>query len=175
MSVECIQLAALGVQILTLAGLVWYAIETWKIRDAAQAQVKISQDQTESLARPCITLQGTIREGNDVIMERYDIAGNIVAAANAGSYVFQNIGTGPAFNVRYHFTRPGIANEDLGERYIPHIKSGTPVALPEMHTAYFDQHTVTVDYESIGKRKYRTTLTLRQRVITSFEFEEVKS
>jgi hypothetical protein len=135
--------------------------------------MRAANDQVEGLSKPCITLLGGPRYGNDVIIETYGVVGNIMAAADQGSYVFQNIGSGVALNVRYHFTRPNVAVENLGKRYIPHIHMGEKVSLPETLSAYHDRHEVSVEYESIGKREYRTTVTLDHRVIAAFQFEEM--
>jgi hypothetical protein len=110
---DCIQAAMLGVQILALIGLFYYACETRKIRKAAQQQ-------TEGMSKPCLTLWGGLREGIDVMLGMDGAAGNIIAAANEGSYVVQNIGNGVALNVRYHFTRPNEVPGCLPDaRYIP--------------------------------------------------------
>ena len=68
---DCIQAAMLGVQILALIALIWYAVETMKIRKAAQQQ-------TEGTSKPCLTLWGDLREGADVILEMDGVAGNIL-------------------------------------------------------------------------------------------------
>jgi hypothetical protein len=58
-------------------------------------------------------------------------------------------------------------------RYIPHLASRQSATLIEPVAAYNTQHRVTFDYESIGRRKYRTTIELNHRVITSFHFHEI--
>ncbi len=116
----------LSVQILTLIGLAWYAIETMKIRTAAQQQVKASldlikaaTDQVEGMSKPCLTLWGEVREGADAILEMHGAVGNIVARPDGGSYVALNIGNGVALNVQYSFTR--LANDPNRPRYVPNI------------------------------------------------------
>ena len=157
----------LGVQILALIGLICYAVETMKIRKASQQQV-------EGMSKPCLTLWGELRDGNDAILEMHGAVGNIIAAADGGSYVVQNIGNGVALNVRYRFTRP---NDDPARprdaRYVPHISPAGRATLVETIGGYNAEHEVTFEYESIGGRRYRTTIQLNHRVITSFTFEEV--
>src|SRR6266481_662824 len=118
MSDHCIQLLMLIVQSLALVGLVVYAIETWKIRKAAQKQVAASNDQVEGLSQPCLTFVGELRDGNDVILEMDSAVGNIVAAPYAGSFAITNIGSGVALNIHYQFTRP---DHQPAVRYIPHL------------------------------------------------------
>jgi hypothetical protein len=40
---------------------------------------------------------------------------------------------------------------------------------------FYQQHEATLEYESIGGRKYRSTITLNHHVITSYRFEEIDS
>ena len=171
MTDHCIHVLTLIVQTLTLGGLIWYAVETWKIRKAAQRQVKASNDQVEGLSKPCLTFVGELRDGNDVILEMHGAAGNVIAKAYAGSYVIVNVGSGVALNIRYQFTRPDHPTEP---RYIPLLASRAEASLIEPVAAYNAEHQVTFDYESVGGRKYRTTTQLNHRVITAFRFEEIR-
>jgi hypothetical protein len=177
-----IQASMLGVQILALIGLFLYVIETKKMRTLAQSQLKTSldlikaaTDQVEGMSKPCLTLWGELRDGADAILGMDGAIGNIIAAADRGSYVVQNIGNGVALNVRYRFTRP---NDDPAHprdaRYVPHIMPTGRVTLVETIGGYNAEHEVTFGYESIGGREYRTTIQLNHRVITSFVFDEVK-
>ena len=180
---DCIQVATLCVQILALAGLVWYVIETRSIRQASQHQVRISQDlskaaadQVEGTSKPCLTLWGTLRDGNDAILNMNGAVGNIAAGFDEGSYVTQNIGNGVAMNVRYHFTRPDENPDRAREaHYIPYVLASQKVALIESRAGYAAEHNVTFDYESLGGRKYRTTIHLNHHVLTAFVVEEVRN
>jgi hypothetical protein len=176
-----VQVSALVVQFLALIGLFWYVLETMKIRTAAQSQVKASldliksaTDQVEGMSKPCLTLRGELRDGVDVILEMHGAAGNIIARADQGSYVAQNIGNGVALNVRYSFTRPEDNPAHPREmRYVPNLLATANVTLVETLGQFNAQHEVTFEYDSIGGRKYRTTILLNHRVITSFVFEEI--
>jgi len=89
-----IPVLTLVVQVLGLLGLLWYVTETMKIRRASQKQV-------EGMSKPCLTFWGELRDGTDAILEMHGAVGNIVAAADGGSYVVLNIGNGVALNIRY--------------------------------------------------------------------------
>jgi hypothetical protein len=179
---DCIQASMLCIQILALVGLTWYAIETMKIRKAAQRQVETSLDlikaataQVEGMSKPCLTFWGDLRDGAGAILEMHGAVGNVVARADQGNYVVQNIGNGVALNVRYQFTRPNDNRERPRDtRYVPNIFSTARVTLVETLGGYDAEHEVTFDYESIGGRRYRTTIHLNHHVITSFVFEEVR-
>lgn len=172
----------LCVQILGLAGLSWYAIETMKIRRAAQKQVetslaliKAANAQAEGAAKPCLTLWGELRDGADAILNMDGAVGNIVARPDQGSYVVLNIGNGVALNVRYRFTRPNDdPNHPRDMRYIPNLAPTGKATLVETLGGYNAEHDVTFRYESIGGRRYQTTIHLNHRVITTFDFSEVE-
>ena len=94
----------LVVQALTLIGLVWYAIETRRIRRAAQRQVesslaliKAANDQVEGMSKPCLTFWGELRDASNAILQMDGATGNIIAQADQGGYVALNIGSGVAF------------------------------------------------------------------------------
>jgi hypothetical protein len=172
----------LCVQVLALIGLFWYVVETMQLRKAAQRQVESSLDlikaaiaQAEGMSKPCLTLWGDLRDGADAILEMDGAAGNVVARADQGSYVVQNIGNGVALNTRYHFTRPND-NPDRPRdmRYVPNLSPTARATLVETLGGYNGEHEVVFGYESIGGRKYRTTIQLNHHVITSFAFEEVR-
>jgi hypothetical protein len=169
MTNDQVQVAMLIVQGAGLGGLFWYVYLTRGIRRA-------SLDQLESLSKPCLTVWGELRDGNDVILGMHGTNGNIVAQFDAGSYVVHNVGSGLACNVQYHFARPNenpvIAQES---RYIPYLVSGRRATLVESRAGYNEEHSVTFNYQSISGRRYRTTIQLNHHVIASFEFKEIKS
>ena len=88
--------ASFAVEVLILAGLTWYAVETYRLR-------KASQEQLEALHRPCLTILTTARRAEDAVLRMNGIEGGMVVQPRAGDVVLQNIGTGPAFNIRYKF------------------------------------------------------------------------
>lgn len=82
-------LGALGV-------LIWYAIETMKLRKAAMEQV-------ESMAKPCLTFWAKLRDPTDAILDMHGAVGVMVVRGSDAQFVVQNIGTGIALNVTYQF------------------------------------------------------------------------
>jgi hypothetical protein len=178
-----IQLLMLVVQALAFGGLVVYCFETYKMRKAAQGQVKVSQDligtamdQVEGMSKPCLTIWGALRDGADAILEMHGAAGNIVAGADQGGYVIHNIGNGVAMNIRYFFTRPtDDANRHRRWKYIPYLMPSGRTTLTETINLYNTTHEVTIEYSSSGGRQYLTSIQLNHNVITSFRFEEIKA
>lgn len=170
MSDHRIQLLTLIVQSLGLVGLAIYCWETYKIRRA-------SLDQIESQAKPCITFWAQLRDGVEAILAMHGATGNLVVQPNGGSYVIQNLGNGLALNLKYHITRespsPDTANR-LEWRYIPTIAPAARATLVETLGEHNREHEATFEYESIGGRKYRSTISLKHHVIVAFEFEEIR-
>lgn len=157
------------VQAAALVGLIIYAIETYRMRRASQGTL-------EAMAKPCITFWAELRNPEDVILDMDGATGNLVARPDGGSYVIHNLGNGLALNLRYYITRnnPELdAPANRRWRYIPTIPTGAKVTLVETVGGFGAQHEATFEYESIGGRKYRSTITLNHRVITSFKFEEI--
>jgi hypothetical protein len=93
---EYIPLGNFFVGFAALAVLIWYAIETMKLRMAAMEQV-------ESMAKPCLTLWADLRDPTDAILEMHDAVGVMVVRGSDAQFVVQNIGTGIALNVSYYF------------------------------------------------------------------------
>jgi hypothetical protein len=175
MSDHHIQLATLVVQALALVGLFLYCAETYKMRKGSQKLLQTSMDQVEGFSKPCITFWAELRNGEDAILNMHGATGNLVARPDAGSYVIHNLGNGLALNLRYYITRndPQLdAPANRSWRYIPTVPATAHVALVETVGAYGAEHEATFEYQSIGGRKYRSTITLNHRVITSFKFEE---
>jgi hypothetical protein len=177
MSDHYIQLLMLVVQALALAGLTIYCVETFRMRTAAQQQVKSSMDQLESYSKPCITFWSELRQGDDVILQMHGATGNLVARPDGGSYVMHNLGNGLALNLRYYITRnnPPLDQDPNRWRYVPTVPATAKVTLVETLGHYNQEHEATFEYESIGGRKYRSTITLNHHVITSYRFEEIKT
>jgi hypothetical protein len=56
---------------------------------------------------------------------------------------------------------------------MPAIPATARVTLVETIGSYNAEHDATFEYESIGKRKYRSSMKLNHHVITAFNFEEI--
>ena len=169
----------LVVQTLGIIGLGIYCVETYKIRKASQEQVTASQkiikaarDQAEGSLRPCITFGARLRDETDAILEMDGAVGNLVVQPDQGKYVIHNGGNGAALNIRYFFTRPDVADPDW--RYLPTLFATHRVVLIETLTFFNNEHVATFEYESMGGRLYRSTLSLNHHIITAFRFEEIE-
>src|SRR5258706_14338664 len=145
------------VQAAGVIGLAIYCFETYRIRKASQDQVTASQrliqaamDQVEGLSKPCIAFSAQLRPRGDAILQIHGAVGNLIVLDDAGSYVIQNIGNGPALNLKYFFTRgdPNPAERDW--RYLPAILVPARASLVESLVLFNAEHVATFEYESIG-------------------------
>lgn len=167
------------VQALGLAGLVWYTLETRKMRLASQLQVTISQDlinaamaQVEGLSKPCLTLWSGLRDGPDTVLEAHGAIGSTKARGDQGTFVVQNIGNGVALNVSYRMTRHE-GNHPVNTRYIQNVLASQKVPMTEALQQYTQEVPVEFDYESIGGRRYRSRIDMNHHVLTNLRFTEV--
>jgi hypothetical protein len=83
-----------ALQCVALGVLVWYALETLRIR-------KASQEQAEAVQRPCLTLATAARGYEDAVLEMGGAVGGMIVAAREGNVALWNVGSGPAINARY--------------------------------------------------------------------------
>ena len=184
-------IAHLVVQILILAGLIWYACETWKIRKTSQQQVEtsqrqigISQEQNETMQKPCLVL--SVRKRKDMDTATDALSGNPYPEqkvpdgqqSGTGHVELHNIGAGPAFNIKYEVLTQGKPKKFMSGS-LPHISNGkkAPVFLIEDSFSSSDQHEeveLRVLYESLSGIRYESALHIRESrsgpVVTCYEF-----
>jgi hypothetical protein len=103
-----VQCVSAGLTAATLGVLIWYAIETRRLRKAAAAQIDVSQnllraanDQAEGIAKPCLTIRGKLRDATKTLLNMDDAVGGVCVGDEGGHYVAVNIGNGIAMNVSY--------------------------------------------------------------------------
>jgi hypothetical protein len=113
----------LVIQALLLAGLIWYCIETRRIRI-------VSAGQLEALHTPCLTFVATPREGTEAVLGRHGARGTLVLDFDQGDAMLINIGNGPAVNIEYRLTPVGDGRA-RPEGYIssiqPHVRATVPI------------------------------------------------
>ena len=154
----------------TLGVLIWYAIETKRLRIAAQ-------DQLEGLAKPCLTLLADLREVDDAVLSTHDAVGITVVAQVEHRLVIHNIGTGVAINVQYVFrdvTDTETKNNASDSMYILNISADQKIGMPEPAAAHSFSHELDLRYESIGRKTYRSIIRFDHWVLTKFKFELVE-
>jgi hypothetical protein len=176
MSDHYIEMSTLFVQFFALVGLFWYCWETHKLRRASQEQVKVSQklidasmEQVEGLSKPCVTLASELRDLKDVIYEGE--AGTTQAAFDGGNFIVQNVGNGIALNISYYFVKDEAEAQPKPTGYIQNLLAHQKVTIVEFKTLLRERWKVVFEYESIGGRKYRTTLHMNNHALSAIRFE----
>jgi hypothetical protein len=112
------------VNCVVLATLFWYALETKRIRKASQQQV-------EALQKPCLALVSEPRDFDDTVLEMDDAVGGMIVAS--GNVKVENIGNGPAVNVRFKINpadRSADSNAARSSGYLQNISQGKTVVMP---------------------------------------------
>jgi hypothetical protein len=157
---EWITAAGLVIQVLLLAGLIWYCFETRGIRIAAQAQL-------EALHAPCMTFKATPRDEGEAVLEMNDARGAMILDFIVGSAVLVNIGTGPAVNISYMFTALDEGNIMQPDGYVPFLSPHRFASIPVSRTSLVNSnYSCVIQYESLSQTQYSTTVTIRNLVLT---------
>jgi len=164
---EWIPLANFLVQCAVLGALIWYTRETLKIRRA-------SQEQAESLQKPWLTLLTEAREYDDAVLEMDGTVGGMIVAAREGNVAVQNMGNGPAVNIRYEFEPldpPQGVNVARPSGYLQNIPSNGSFVMQLAREVLrnFDYMFI-CHYESLSGNKYESRITLSNLVLTASHF-----
>jgi len=178
-----IQGFGLFVSIATLGVLIWYTIETFKLRKSAEAQIKLSgdmlraaSDQAEGTSKPCMTIRQTLRDASQTLLHMDDAVGGVVIDDESGKYVAINVGNGLALNVSYFFKYRREANDPWTKvtgSYLPNVLPNQKIMIALMVNAHAGDHQITFLFQSLGGRWYESTLLIRSRVIIDFGFQQL--
>ena len=155
------------VQFLILFVLILYARDTRKIRQA-------SQEQVESLQKPCLMLKTSLRDFNDAVLEVGGNVGGTILAFHEGNAVLENIGSGLAINVLYEMQpieAPPDQNVARPNGYLQSIPPNTNLELPiPRGTFQTRSYEFTTTYESLSGRRYQTKIGIDDLVVSSSDF-----
>jgi hypothetical protein len=140
-------------------GLIWYCIETYKIR-------KISQVQLEAMHAPCITFHATPRNAVEAVLEMDAARGAMILDFDDGDAMFKNIGNGPAVNISYALL-PLDAGRAVPAGYVSFLPNGARCTVPISRNTLVGRHyNCVIKYESLSQTRYETRLTIRSLVLT---------
>jgi len=160
-------LANLLVQFAILAVLIWYALETLRIRRA-------SQEQAEAQQRPCLTLVTASREHGEAVLDMNGIVGGMIVAPREGNVALQNMGNGPAVNVRYEFNPvnpPQGANVARPRGYLQNIPAGGTFVMAVAREVLRNlEYEFVTSYESLNGQNYESRIAINNLVLTNFHF-----
>jgi len=160
------------VQCLLLGVVVWYAFETRKIRKVSQRQVEASQEQVEAAQKPCLAFSTAPRPFQDAVLEMEGTNAAMMLRCPEGQAEVENVGSGPAVNVRYNLTptnpastlaRPSgyLIGMRPGEKFLTPIPRGILQG---------NEWKFLVTYESLSGRRYQTRIIVNNLILTEIEF-----
>lgn len=115
-----------ALQCVALGVLVWYALETLRIR-------KASQEQAEAVQRPCLTLATAARGYEDAVLDMGGAVGGMIVGSHEGNVALWNVGSGPAINARYRFKPidpPHAANVACSNGYLQIVLARETFVMP---------------------------------------------
>ena len=165
---EWIPLANFLVQCALFVALVWYAVETHRIR-------KASQEQAEAQQKPCLTLVTGARDYDEAVLETGGAVGGMIVAAREGNVALQNMGNGPAVNVRYECNPanpPKGANVARPGGYLQNIPAhGTFVMAVAREVLRNLEYEFVATYESLSGHHYESRIIINNLVLTGFYFK----
>ena len=150
--------------VISLCYLIKYTNETVKLR-------ALAQDQVEAPNKPCLTLATKLRDFRDTIVRQDGAVGSLEIESVDACFVLENIGTGVVLNASYFFRKDSTNHS---KRYLPNVKVGQRIQMPEPInvSAYSGECKVVFEYESISGRKYESTVSLNNHVLTRFDFRQ---
>ena len=156
--------SGLVLQVLLVLGLLWYCVETRRIRITAGSQL-------EALQTPCLTFWATPREGIDAVLEMDGARGAMILNFSGGDAMLLNIGNGPAVNVSYLLKPLGDARS-TPEGYISSIPASARASIPIPRGILQGcRYDCLIRYESLGGTGYETRIGLHDLVLTPpFQF-----
>ena len=170
------EIANLIVQVLILLGLIWYALETLRIR-------RVSQEQNEITQKPCLVLECRERDYDRAVLSKdtLDAGERILTGVKPHpTYVaLRNIGNGHAFNVRYELQQQQKERKGYDLPYIFRQES-VPIYL-SLNCLYplegCEYSELTLSYESLSRRRYESKIRIhddgRELVMRDFQFSEM--
>lgn len=169
--IDWIQFASLLVQSAILLALFWFARKMLQIRRASQAQA-------EALQRPCLTLATMPRqheEYEDATANMDDTFGGMALAVQEGKVVLQNIGSGPALNVRYEVHRVDPQQNAVVVRpssRLPDIPAnGSFVTAVTREALRGLEYEFVSSYESLSGQGYQSRITLNNLALSKSAFQ----
>ena len=162
---ECLSLVVgfltLGVLFTTLVVLKGYARDTKKLADAAVKQ----------LPRPWVVLKRSADPSTRTALEETE-----VSLADQPHLIFENVGTGPAVNCRYHVKDTGKEERGTTSWQLPEIGPASNFESNYPTNALPGNAVVIIEYESVAGSHYRTEMTIDNRKwVPKIRFSSLRS
>jgi hypothetical protein len=168
----------------TLRWIAKYARDTGEIKNAALVQSKaateqsrLAAEQSEASWKPCIVVDVEPRDFDDAVWDSAVLDSPHAMRLKSGYITLVNIGRGPAMGLRFLFeerSHSTVAWRELDKTKISHLREGQKFPTHLTAESWPGELILTVHYESLSGRGYRTRAIFQDRVLTGFEYPELK-
>jgi hypothetical protein len=114
------------------------------------------------------------REFDAAVLARGDTDSTVIVRCPGGLVQIENIGVGPAINIRYGFRamQPHESTHSYPTGYVAGISKDGVFLIPVARSLIVGHdYESFFEYESVSHRKYRTKVTVKDLVITDMHFE----
>src|SRR6266478_4178933 len=140
----------------------------------SQKQLEASLEQVEASHKPFVVFSTERRNPEDALLSVGGAVGGMVVRCPGGDAELENVGSGPAINVRYRAIHNlEEATEEGPSGYLAGVlreKFLTPIPRGILQAAKWE---IVFTYESLSGSKYRTSCTVDNLVLTNVKFEQV--
>jgi hypothetical protein len=151
---------------------IWDRIDSSQQDEISQKQVKASQEQAEAMQKPCLMLSTTARPGEDAILGMGGALGGMMLLCPGRDVQLQNVGSGPAINIRYSAT-PTNPTDSIARPngYLVGMRPGEAFAIPlSCEILRGHQWDVAFTYESLSGGRYQTKSIVDDLILTNIQF-----
>jgi hypothetical protein len=141
--------------------------------EASQRQVEASHEQVEAGQKPFLTFTATPRASEAAVLSAGGIVGGMVMRCPEDNAELGNDGSGPAINIQYSAI-PTIPTSSIARpsgylvAIFPGQKFLTPITRGLLQSREWE---ITLTYESLSGRRYRTKIIANDLVLTNIKFE----
>ena len=150
-----------AIQAGALIALIVYACDTRAIK-------KASLEQAEAAQKPCLVLVTESRDYDETAVQADGAMGGAVIARR-NRVALENVGNGPALNVRYDFRPRDPSNISRPRGYLPEIIAGRSLELAVPRSIFdTDDYEAVLQYESMSRQKYESSIVVTRGVVTEF-------
>jgi len=156
----------------TLRAVERYARDTEGIKKAALEQSRLASEQSEASWKPCVVVDVEPRDFDEAVWDPPH-----AMRLKSGYITLINIGRGPAMGLRFLFeerSHSTAAWRELDKTKISHLSEGQRFQTHLTAEGFPGDLILTVHYESLSGRSYRTRAIFQDRVLKGFEYPELK-
>jgi hypothetical protein len=129
--------------------------------------------QIEATNRPCVVFSTAPREPDEAILEMGGTNSLMVLRCPGALAQLENIGNGPAVNIRYlmeHLVQDATVSGLTG--YLVGVSPGETFLTPISRNAFMNvEWKILLTYESLSGHKSKTETTVKNLVLTHIKFE----